>query len=215
MATIKITSLGHLSNAEIAPGDVFVIDHVSTPITKKLSVANLTSYISTTLGNLESYASYANATAAALSSAVSTIETSIGDLNNLVTFDKSNVVAAINEVASNTHFSSIVFGGYTLSERVTDNVSSLGAEVFSMSKTSKHFAKLLINVEDLTYGQYQTSELLLIQDGSDSKLVEYGIVFTSTNPIVAYDSYLDASNVVVRATATSSDNRIRVLQITS
>lgn len=215
MATVKITSLGHLSNAEIAPGDVFVIDHISTPITKKLTVANLTSYISTTLGNLDSYASYANANAATLTSAISTVETNIGNLSALVTFDKSNVVSAINEVASNTHFSSIVFGGYTLSERVTDNVSSLGADVFSMSKTSKHFAKLLINVEDLTYGQYQTSELLLIQDGSDSKLVEYGIVFTSTNPLVAYDTYFDSSNVIVRATATSSDNRIRVLQITS
>lgn len=215
MATIKITSLGHLSNAEIAPGDVFVIDHVSTPITKKLSVANLTSYISTTLGNLEVYASSANANAASLSNAIATVVTSIGDLNDLVTVDKSNLVSAINEVASNTNFNSIVFGGYTLSERVTDNVSSLGADVFSMSKTSKHFAKLLINVEDLTYGQYQTSELLLIQDGNDPKLVEYGIVFTSTNPIVAYDTYFDASNVIVRATATSSDNRIRVLQITS
>lgn len=108
-----------------------------------------------------------------------------------------------------------MFGGYTLSERVTNNVSSLGAEVFSMPVSSKHFAKLLINVEDLTYGQYQTSELLLIQDGSDVKLTEYGIVFTSTNPLVSYDSYFDASNVVVHATTTSSDNRIRVLQITS
>lgn len=215
MATIKITSLGHLSNADIAPGDVFVIDAVSGPITKKLTVSNLTSYISTTLGNLETYATYANSNAAAISSAVSTVETSIGNLSNLVTTDKSNLVAAINEVASNTNFNAIVFGGYTLSERVTDNVSSLGAEVFSMPVSNKHFAKLLINVEDLTYGQYQSSELLLIQDGSDSKLVEYGIVFTSTNPLVSYDSYFDASNVVVRATTTSSDNRIRVLQITS
>jgi hypothetical protein len=208
MATIKITSLGHLSNADIAPGDVFVIDHISTPITKKLTVANLTSYISTTLGNLESYASYANST-------ISNLSLAVGDTAQLVTTDKSNLVAAINEVASNTNFNAIVFGGYTLSERVTDNVSSLGADIFSMSKASKHFAKLLINVEDLTYGQYQTSELLLIQDGTETKLVEYGIVFTSTNPLVSYDSYLDASNVVVRATATSSDNRIRVLQITS
>jgi len=215
MATIKITALGHLSNADIAPGDVFVIDDISGPTTKKLSVSNLTSYISTTLGNLETYASYANSNAAAISSAVSTVETSIGNLANLVTTDKSNLVAAINEVASNTSFNAIVFGGYTLSERVTDNVSSLGAEVFSMPIANKHFAKLLINVEDLTYGQYQSSELLLIQDGSDSKLVEYGIIFTSTNPLVAYDSYFDASNVVVRATATSADNRIRVLQITS
>jgi hypothetical protein len=384
MATIKITALGHLSNADIAPGDVFVIDDVSATTTKKLTVANLTSYVSTTLGNLEIYASYANSNAAALSSSQSSIINSVNlvsanvanIINGTTTF--TNNVSVANGIAptalylynsytdasnyergkvgwaSNTfeisteaigtgtrraiklnytttidgfartnvpaltvanvgagtgglvigalaighrqdnarstgldiankallysirgsavssqgahRFSgdnntgtsvgangsivdiiapstatnilqgrkadeTVVFNvgydgsvtiagnlnfiGYNISERVTNNVSSLGADVFSMPIASKHFAKLLINVEDLTYGQYQTSELLLIQDGTDSKLTEYGIVFTSTNPIVSYDSYLDASNVVIRATATSSDNRIRVLQITS
>jgi hypothetical protein len=209
MATIKITALGHLSNADIAPGDVFVIDDVSATTTKKLTAANLTSYISTTLGNLQTYASYANST-------ISNLSLSIGDTTQLVTADKSNLVAAINEVASNTTLNTIVFGSYTISERVTNNVSSLGADVFSMPRSTKHFAKLLINVEDLTYGQYQTSELLLVHDSSDSKVTEYGIVFTSTNPIVAYDTYFDANNnVVLRAVTTSADNIIRVLQITS
>jgi hypothetical protein len=462
MATIKITSLGHLSNADIAPGDVFVIDHISTPITNKLTVANLTSYISTTLGNLDTFASYANTNAATLSSAIYAIQTgnttfsgnktfsnstyfadgsistpaiafasqvstgfykpssgiitmvsagtavtsfegfsgvktrgsyamaaslttgssdvilsrdgaaqlglrnginpqqfsiyntytdasnyergklawssntfeigteAVGSgtrrnikLNYTTTIDGNSLTntAALNiinvgagtgglyvgalgighkqdnsrmtgfdvpnkallysirgsavssqgahrfsgdnntgtsvgangsivdilapstatnilqgrkadetvvfnvgydgsvTIAGNVNLnnanSSISFSGYSISERVTNNVSSVGSDVFSMPIASKHFAKLLINVEDLTYGQYQTSELLLIHDGTDSKLTEYGIVFTSTNPLVSYDSYMDANNVVLRATASSSDNRIRVLQITA
>lgn len=215
MATIKITSLGHLSNAQLAPGDVFIVDHVSVPVTNKLTVANLTSYISTTLGNLESYAAYANANAAAISSQLNSVKVDLGDINQLTTVSKSNLVAAVNEIASNTHFTSINFNNYTITERVTSNVSSLGSIVFSMPKATKRFAKLLINVEDLTYGQYQSSEILLVQDGNDSRIVEYGIVFTSTNPIVAYDTYFDASNVVIRAIASSSDNRIRVLEITT
>ena len=215
MATIKITSLGHLSNAQLAPGDVFIVDHVSVPVTNKLTVANLTSYISTTLGNLQSYAAYANANAAVLSSELTNVSVDIGDVTQLVTVNKSNLVAAVNELASNTHFNAISFNNYTITERITNNVSSLGSVIFSMPKASKRFAKLLINVEDLTYGQYQSSEILLVQDGNDSRIVEYGIVFTSTSPLVTYDTYFDASNVVLRAVASSSDNRIRVLEITT
>lgn len=143
-----------------------------------------------------------------------TLTTDVGDLTTLVTTVKTNLVSAINEAASARNFDTIGIGTYELAEQITSNVSSAGAIIFSMPKTDKHFAKLLINVEDLTYGQYQSSELLLVQDGNDSRIVEYGIVFTSTNPIASYETLFQDSNVVVRATALSSDNRIRVLRIT-
>lgn len=154
-------------------------------------------------------------TVTALSSDIAAIDTSIGDLAQLDTTAKNSLVSAINELAGSGSFESVAIGSYTFSEQITNNVTVTGATIFSMPKDSKRFAKLLINVEDLTYGQYQTSELLLVQDGSDSRLVEYGIVFTSTNPIATYETLFEGSNVIVRATAISSDNRIRVLKITT
>lgn len=146
---------------------------------------------------------------------VNNIETSIGNVANLATTNKSNLVAAINESISIRDFNSLSLGNYTFSEQITSNVSAVGAIIFSMPKNNQHFAKLLVNVEDLTYGQYQSSELLLVQDGNDSRLVEYGMVFTSTNPIASYETLLQGNNVVIRATALSSDNIIRVLKITT
>lgn len=150
---------------------------------------------------------------AQVSNTVGRLSSDIGDLAQLTTTEKSNLVSAINEIQGVSSFTTMQLGSYTFSEQVTNNVNSTGATVFSMPKADKHFAKLLINVEDLTYGQYQSSELLLVQDGNDTRLVEYGIVFTSTNPIASFETLFDGSNVIVRANALSSDNRIRVLKI--
>lgn len=144
-----------------------------------------------------------------------TVNLAIGNLAQLTTQAKNNLVAAINEAATAQNYDTVILGGYILAEQVTNNVSAIGATVFSMPKADKHFAKLLINVEDLTYGQYQSSEVLLVQDGNDSRIVEYGIVFTSTSPIVSYETMFQDANVIVKATAVSSDNRIRVLKITT
>jgi hypothetical protein len=339
MANVKITALEHLSSTQAAPEDVFVIDHVGPLITKKITLSNVTRYLTNVTGNakivesnLNNFASYANANAAALSLAISNISanfsiagdvgtdvvvvgsetltftgqygistqvapnevivrmidtgvtpgiyggmdgttikvpsitvdtqgritlaqntnvivdfssvqanidivqsnlTSIGNnlqanidsvqsnlvstagnLNNLVTTDKSNLVAAINELSyTGNYFDSIETARFTFQGVTVNNVSSLGAVIFSEDKANVHFAKLLINVEDLTYGQYQSSELLLLQDTADIKVVEYAMIYTSTNPLVTYEASFVGSNVELFATATSANNRINVLKI--
>ena len=165
--------------------------------------------------NLASVNSNINLVQSNVTTLSTTVNSTIGNLLQLTTQAKSNLVAAINEAVGAQSYNIITLGGYVLAEQITNNVSAVGATVFSMPKASRHFAKLLINVEDLTYGQFQSSELLLVQDGNDSRIVEYGIVFTSTNPIASYETMFQGDNVVVKATTASSDNRIRVLKITT
>jgi hypothetical protein len=143
---------------------------------------------------------------------VSTLTNSIGNLNDLETSDKANLVSAINELATNGSFQSVGIGSFTLEESVTSNVSTLGSTVFVMNKDSSNFAKLIINVTDLTYGQYQSSEILLVHDGNLVRIVEYAIINTSTNPIVTLDASISGNNIVLNATALSADNLIRVLK---
>lgn len=51
MANIKITQLENLSSTDVAAEDVFVIDDVSGLITRKITVANVSAYLSTINGN--------------------------------------------------------------------------------------------------------------------------------------------------------------------
>lgn len=143
---------------------------------------------------------------------VAAITSSIGTLGDLETSDKSTIVGAINELATNGSFETVAIGSYTLSETVTSNVSTIGSTVFIMNTASSNFAKLIVNVTDLTYGQYQSSEILLVHDGNTARLVEYAIISTSTNPLVTFDASISGNNVVLNATASSADNLVRVLK---
>lgn len=155
-----------------------------------------------------------NSVQANVNTVQSNLVSTIGSLDNLLTTEKSNIVAAINEISySGDHFTSIYTGSFTIQGVTVNNVSSVGSVIFTEAKTNNHFAKLLINVEDLTYGQYQSSEILLIQDETATRIVEYGIVHTSTNPIVTYEASIVGANVELFATAVSANNRINVLKI--
>ena len=327
MANVKITALEHLSSTQVAPADVFVIDQVGPLITRKITIANVTSYVGNVIGNsktvqanLNTYANYANANAAALSSAIANISAnisanfsiegdtgsnvvvvgvetlrftgsqglstsvganevvvslantgviaglyggtngaaivvptftvnsqgrltnvqntsitvdlssiqanidtvqanvylSIGPLASLTTASKNNLVSAINEVnLLDKSFNSVSISSFKQQAVTVSNVNSIGAVVFSENKTSTHFAKLLINVEDLTYNQYQTSEILLVQDGASVRIVEYGIIYTSTNPIANFEANLVGSNVELYARTVSADNIIKILKTTN
>jgi hypothetical protein len=147
-----------------------------------------------------------------LEASVANVVLEIGDLNLLQTDAKSNLVSAINELASNGSFQTVSIGTFTLEETITSNVSSAGATIFLMNKNLSNFAKLLVNVTDLTYGQYQSSEILLVHDSNEVRLVEYAIINTSTNPLVTFDANISGSDVRLSATALSADNLIKVLK---
>ena len=147
-----------------------------------------------------------------LQSNVSTLSSNVGNLNDLETVAKSNLVSAINELTTNGSFQTVSIGTFTLEETLTSNVSPVGSTVFLMNKNLSNFAKLLVNVTDLTYGQYQSSEILLVHDSNQVRIVEYAIINTSTNPLVSFDASINGTDIVLNATALSADNLVRVLK---
>ena len=98
---------------------------------------------------------------------------------------------------------------------VTSNVSVGEQVVCSFNANTHNFAKLIVNTEDLTYGQYQTSEVLLTHDGTSVRLTEYAIIHTSTHPFVTYNARIQGSSVQLLASTQSSDNIISVIRFLS
>lgn len=96
---------------------------------------------------------------------------------------------------------------------ITGNVAIGESTVSTFDKNSFNFGKLIINTEDITYGQYQSSEVLLVHDGTNVKLTEYAIVHTSTNPIITFNAFIESDTVVLKANANSSNNTIRIRRI--
>lgn len=87
------------------------------------------------------------------------------------------------------------------------------SEISTWNKNDFNFAKLIVNTEDITYGQYQSSEVLLVHDGTNVKLTEYALIYTSTEPLITFNAFIESNNVVLKANANSANNTVRILRI--
>lgn len=122
---------------------------------------------------------------------------------------QSNVIASIVQTENVR-----IGNGTTLIDTTIASNVSVGEQTISQFPLSSFkFAKLIINTEDLTYGQSQISEVLLTHDNTNVRLTEYAILHTSTNPFVTFNAFIEANTVVVKASTQSSDNLIKVTRI--
>lgn len=146
-----------------------------------------------------------------------------------ITISNSNLISSANVyISANTsiHLQSPVIASIVQTENVSigngttlidttiaSNVSVGEQTISQFPLSSFKFAKLIINTEDLTYGQSQISEVLLTHDNTNVRLTEYAILHTSTNPFVTFNAFIEANTVVVKASTQSSDNLIKVTRI--
>lgn len=130
---------------------------------------------------------------------------------NIVSNAQSSL-GSVTERWSNAYADTLNLGSFEIQQTQTPNVSVSGATIFSRNKNTFNSAKLIVNIEDLTYGQYQSSELLLVQDTSLVRITEYAIVHTSTNPIASFNVGFNGDEVELSIYGESSDNRVTVLQ---
>jgi hypothetical protein len=57
------------------------------------------------------------------------------------------------------------------------------------------------------------SEILVVNNGSIANAVEYGIVHTSTNPLVSFDADISAGNVRLLATAVTATTTLKIVRM--
>lgn len=123
MANVKITQLQNISSSQLAPEDVFVIDDVSQLITYKVTLANVVRYIGNAhavSSNLNSFAAYANANAAALANAINALGTGGFDFSIIGDSGSDTVIVGID---------SLRFGGGTgIATVVSDNQVTFNLE---------------------------------------------------------------------------------------
>lgn len=72
--------------------------------------------------------------------------------------------------------------------------------------------KYLVQVSSGT--DYQTSEILLIHDGSNAYITEYGTIYTNTS-LMTYDADISSSNARLLMTPTNNINTVKVYKISN
>jgi hypothetical protein len=126
-------------------------------------------------------------------------------------------VLTINEVTNLATFSGSVQINEELEVHGVVNTDITTSTILkSFSSTTYRSGKFILQVNctlGTDSGSYQTSEVLVVHDGTTAYLTEYGIVQTG-NSLVDYTASIVAGNVKLAAQATS-DNTISVRTISS
>ena len=102
---------------------------------------------------------------------------------------------------------------YAVDARTTASLSTTSET--SVDTTSTSSSKSIKYLVEATYSSdYQISEILIVTDGTNANLVEYGIVHTSASPLVSFDADVSGGNARLLATAATATTTLKIVKTT-
>lgn len=78
--------------------------------------------------------------------------------------------------------------------------------IFSFDAASFSTCKLVVQAFDTVSGEYHSTELLIVNDGTTASAVEYGTVYTGTAPLADYEVDVNSGDVRLLATGVSTNS---------
>jgi len=111
-------------------------------------------------------------------------------------------------ITGKTTFSDdITVGHATTGTHSTTTTATTGTAIASFGKTSFRSAKYLVQVTNTTDSTYHVTEILIIHDGTDTYMTEYGSMFTGTAAEATFTSDISGGGSVrLLATPASTDS---------
>lgn len=91
---------------------------------------------------------------------------------------------------------------------VTTGITTSVGTVDNFNVLSYRAAKYVLTVTDLTANNWQITEILVLHNGTTSKITQYGSVYSGTNPIMTFTSDISGGNVRILGQGVSNNNRV-------
>jgi hypothetical protein len=96
------------------------------------------------------------------------------------------------------------------SSSITTSIGTSPVAIDTFSSTAYRSAKYVVSVTDVTNTGYQTSEILLMQDGTTSNITSYGLLISDGNTKMTFTSNIVAGNVTLWGTGVSANNTVKL-----
>lgn len=135
-------------------------------------------------------------------------------------YNFSNGVNILSTVTSNTYgntqmlsnlsTNSVTISNLLIGSTVTTSIGTNPVAIDSFSSSTYRSAKYTISVTDVTNTQYQTSEIVLVQDGTTSTISSYGIVYSGSSARMTFTSNISAGTVTLWGTGVSANNTVKL-----
>ena len=83
--------------------------------------------------------------------------------------------------------------------------------ILEFGKSLYQSAKVVVEVTDVTNTEYRVSEVLILHDGSNAHIVEYGVAYTGSSDFATLTADISGANVRLRCVGTSANNTAKVV----
>jgi len=93
------------------------------------------------------------------------------------------------------------------------DVDSAAEKIDGFALASARGAKYYISVNNTTTGELSNTEAMVVHDGSNAYITQYGNVNTGNNDLITLTAEIDSTEVVVKASAQAPNCRVTVYRI--
>jgi hypothetical protein len=96
----------------------------------------------------------------------------------------------------------------------TTETTSIGTSVTTIQEFGKSLyrsAKMIVEVTDVTNTAYRVSEVLVLHDGTNAHIVEYGVAHSGASDFATLTADISGANVRLRCIGTSVNNTAKVV----
>jgi hypothetical protein len=98
------------------------------------------------------------------------------------------------------------------SSRTVTSIGTAPIAVDWFGNTAYRSAKYVVSTTDVTNSQYQTVEVVLVQNGTTSTISSYGEVTSGTSTRMTFTSNVMSGNVILWAIGVSANNTIKLVR---
>ena len=130
------------------------------------------------------------------------------DTNNAILY-KRVVDSSSNAVWVDISGSSSVGG--LIATQETTSIGTSATTIQEFGKSIFQSAKMVVEVTDVTNTEYRVSEVLILHDGSNAHIVEYGVAHTGSADFATLTADISGANVRLRCAGTSANNTAKVV----
>lgn len=97
-----------------------------------------------------------------------------------------------------------------ISSAVITSVSTTAKAIDTISVTEYRSAKYVVSVTDVTNSEYQTNEIILVQNGTTATISSYGVVFSGTSARMTFSANISNGTVTLWGTGVSANNTVKI-----
>lgn len=138
-----------------------------------------------------------------------------GSINaNIAVSSYANIQASAISGTSSTITGDVIQGTVPVltSSSITTGIGTSATAIDTFATATYRSAKYVISITDITNTQYQTVEMVLVQDGTTATISPYGVVWSGSANRMTFTASISSGTLTLYGTGVSANNTVKLVR---